>query len=332
VGTPAPSSTARPSSAPSSTPQPSPSGGSPAPSDEAVAGPEYGPIEMVYQGRSAALAPIFLLHREFTTQEEPEVLAQDPNLDVRRYAWAMDGTLGAGLYADLMVSVEPGVEKRQLADEIQALTFGPTAATAYAVRIGQDGGNDVAVVLAVDYASGDATELARIPYPRPSNETQSVLRTAQFEDDGGPVRLYWMEDNQLRLWILGAGLWEIDPSEGAVTEPARRLPALWSPDGRNRIAISETNGTTTLTHIDMDGDERGTATVEGLVSHLRWSAESDRIVFTLGRSASGGGVLQDLWLWDLGEDPPTQITATGAAFGAEWMGARVRWREDPGEA
>jgi hypothetical protein len=80
----------------------------------------------------------------------------------------------------------------------------------------------------------------------------------------------------------------------------------------------------------MEGDERSTTSVEGLVSHVRWSPESDRVVFTLGRSASAGGVLQDLWLWDLGDEPPTQITSTGAAFGAEWMGARVRWRGDPG--
>jgi hypothetical protein len=80
----------------------------------------------------------------------------------------------------------------------------------------------------------------------------------------------------------------------------------------------------------MDGNERAAVTVDGLVSHVRWSPESDRIVFTLGRSTSGGGVLQDLYLWDLGDEAPTQITTTGAAFGAEWMGARVRWGEDPG--
>jgi hypothetical protein len=49
-------------------------------------------------------------------------------------------------------------------------------------------------------------------------------------------------------------------------------------------------------------------------------------VFTVGRSATGGGVLQDLFLWDLNEEEPMQLTATGAAFGAEWLGAKGQWR------
>jgi hypothetical protein len=39
-------------------------------------------------------------------------------------------------------------------------------------------------------------------------------------------------------------------------------------------------------------------------------------------------VLQDLYLWDLGEgeDPdPMRITDTGAAFGAEWRGSQPVW-------
>jgi Tol biopolymer transport system component len=125
-------------------------------------------------------------------------------------------------------------------------------------------------------------------------------------------------------------MWEIDPVDGVATEMARRPPLLWSPDGRQRIVVSDDGATSTVTRVDMDGNERASVTVEGLVSHVRWSPESDRVVFTLGRSAPSGGVLQDLFLWDLGEEAPTQITATGAAFGAEWMGSRVRWREDPG--
>lgn len=331
VGTSEPSSTPDASAAP--TPAPTPSGASqtPAPTDAAVGGPEYGPIELVFQGRAAALAPIYLLHREFTTQPEPEVLAQDPNLDLRRYAWSMDGTRGAGMYADLLVSIEAGVEKRQLADEISAVTFGSTSATVYATRVTQDGANDVATVLAIDFESGDATELARVTYARPAPESRAALSDAQYEDEGGQVRLFWMEDNQLRLWVLNGGMWQIDPTDGDVTETERQPPLLWSPDGHQRIVVTENGGTTTLTRIDVDGTEHGATTVEGLVSHVRWAAESERIVFTLGRSATGGGVLQDLFLWDLGEEAPTQITATGAAFGAEWMGSRVRWREDSGE-
>ena len=50
-------------------------------------------------------------------------------------------------------------------------------------------------------------------------------------------------------------------------------------------------------------------------------------MFTVGRSADAGGVLQDLFLWDLNEEDPMQLTATGAAFGAEWLGAKALWRE-----
>ena len=92
----------------------------------------------------------------------------------------MDGTLGAGMYADLMVSIEPGVEKCQLADGISAVTFGPTAETVYAVRITPDGANDVATVLAVDFESGDATELARLTYERPASESRAALSEAQY--------------------------------------------------------------------------------------------------------------------------------------------------------
>ena len=52
------------------------------------------------------------------------------------------------------------------------------------------------------------------------------------------------------------------------------------------------------------------------------------MVFTIGRSASGGGVIQNLFLWDLGdEEAPMQLTNTGAAFGAEWLGSMSLWRE-----
>ena len=98
--------------------------GSAAPTPTPVPPPVYGPLEMVYQGRSAPLAPIYLLHHDFTTSTDPTVLAQDPALDVRRMAWSPDGTVGAGLLADVLVSIEPGKEKRRLGDGISTLTFG----------------------------------------------------------------------------------------------------------------------------------------------------------------------------------------------------------------
>ena len=299
-----------------------------APSPTPVPAPEYGALEMIYQGRAAALAPIYLLRHDFTTEEEPVTLAQDPSLDVRRFAWARDGTIGAGLLADVLVSIEEGQEKRRLGDGIMTITFGEDASTVYAVRVTEDGANDVATVLAVDFASGDTTELASINYPRPDIAAEEGLAEAQFVDDGGAVRLFWMEDGMLRLWALGAGTWEIAPDDGAVTDLEEALPVLWSPNGDRRVTVEEEGGTSTITLVDEDGDAVATTTADGLVSHLRWSPGGDRVSFTLGRSASGGGVLQNLYLWDLGDgESPTQLTSTGAAFGVEWRGTFALWRD-----
>ena len=291
--------------------------------------PEYGPLEMVYQGRSAALAPIYLLHRDFTKEEDSqEVLAQDSSLDVRRFAWSRDGTVGAGLLADVLVSIEPGEEKRRLAEGISTITFGDEASTVYAVRVTEDGDNDVATVLAVDFESGDATELAAPSYPRPTIEEEDALAEAQFTDEGGPVRLYWVEGGMLRVWALGGGTWEIDPADGTMTAlEADDRPTLWGPDGEQRIGTAYENGTTSIALLDEAGDEVVATSIEGRVSHVRWAPDGERVVFTVGRLASGGGVLQDLFLWDLNEEAPMQLTATGAAFGAEWRGAQALWSD-----
>jgi hypothetical protein len=317
-------------------PTPSARPATPTPSSAATTAPtptpiplaEYGPLEMVYQGRASALAPIYLLRRDFTVEEEPATMAQDPQLDVRRFAWAPDGAVGAGLYADVLVSIEPGVEKRRLGEDITTITFGDDASVVYAVRLTEDGANDIANVLAIDFASGDINELAAINYARPDIGAEAALLEAQFADEGGAVRLYWRDDDVLRLWALGAGSWTIDPDDGAVEELEEALPVLWGPGGQRRIAVSAEEGTSTLSLLDADGDTVASTTAEGLVSHLRWSPNGERVVFTLGRSAAGGGVLQDLFLWDLGdEEPPTQLTNTGAAFGAEWLGSMSVWRE-----
>jgi len=311
----APSATAAPSASQAASPTPVPA-------------PEYGALEMIYQGRAAALAPIYLLRHDFTTEDEPVTLAQDPSLDVRRFAWARDGTIGAGLLADVLVSIEEGQEKRRLGDGIMTITFGEDASTVYAVRVTEDGANDVATVLAVDFASGDTTELASIDYPRPDIAAEEALAEAQLADDGGAVRLFWMEDGMLRLWALGAGTWEIAPDDGAVTDLEEALPVLWSPTGDRRVTVEEDGGTSTITLVDEDDDAVATTTADGLVSHLRWSPGGDRVAFTLGRSTSGGGVLQNLYLWDLGDgESPSQLTSTGAAFGVEWRGTSALWRD-----
>jgi hypothetical protein len=319
---------------------PSPTTGAtttPAPSASATAAPtptplpvpEWGPLEMVYQGRAAALAPIYLLVHDFTTEDEAVVLAQDPAIDVRRFAWAPDGTVGAGLLADVLVSIEPGESKRNLGEGLMTVTYGADASMVYAVRVTADGSNDVATLLAIDFASGDSSELASVTYPRPTIGNEDPLPEAQFTDDGGTVRLFWMSDGSLRLWVLGASTWTIDAESGDVTDlEGEELPILVDPDNTHRIELdaADDNATTTIRYLSADGDELARARAPGLVSHLRWSRGGDRVVFTVGRAASGGGVLQDLFLWDLdSEVSPTQITNTGAAFGAEWRGASPRW-------
>jgi WD40 repeat protein len=303
---------------------------SPAPSANPTAtpvpAPQYGALEMVYQGRAAALAPIYLLRRDFTIDEDPAVLAQDANLDVHRHAWSPDGRVGAGLLADVLVSIEPGKEKRRLGDGISTLTFGADATTVYAVRVTEDGGNDVASVLAINFTSGDTEEVASVSYLRPSLKEQGSLREAQFLDDGGPIRIFWMEDDTLLLYSTGAGTWAIDPASGEAAKLEGDLPQLWSADGHHHITISDKDGTSTLALSNGAGAQLATATIAGLVSHLRWSPDGKQVVFTVGHSASGGGVLQDLYLWNLKDgNAPMQVTSTGAAFGAEWLGTAPHW-------
>jgi hypothetical protein len=290
--------------------------------------PAYGPLEMVYQGRSAAGAPIYLLHRDFTKDEKTQtVLARDAALDVRRFAWSPDGTVGAGLLSDVVVSIELGKQKRQLALGVETITFGDDASTVYAVRITRDGGKDVARVLAINFKSEKETVLARVSYPRPPAGGEAPVIKAQLSDEGGPVRLYWV-DGALRLWVRGAGTWDVDPADGATTALADDArPTLWSPSADQRITTAFEDGATTITLLD-DADEVILATtVKGRVSHLRWAPDGRRVAFTVNTSASGGRVLQDLFLWDLNDKPPTRLTATGAAFGAEWRGAPPLWMD-----
>ena len=143
--------------------------------------PQYGDLEMIYQGRSAALEPILLLLHDFSVEADPEVIAQDPALDVRRFAWSPDGTRGAALYADVMVAIDPRVDVHRLSDGISAITFGNDPETVYALRVVADGGDDVASVLAVNQATGDERELDRVSYRRPTIEAEAALAR-------GPVR------------------------------------------------------------------------------------------------------------------------------------------------
>jgi hypothetical protein len=61
---------------------------------------------------------------------------------------------------------------------------------------------------------------------------------------------------------------------------------------------------------------------------VRWARSSNEIVFTLGFLSSGGGVRQDLYVWDLQDGhAAAALTGNGASFGAEWLGSPQAWYE-----
>ena len=292
----------------------------------------YGPLEMVYQGRAAALAPIYLLVHDFTTEDEAMVLAQDPTIDVRRFAWAPDGTVGAGLLADVLVSIEIGESKRNLGEDLATLTFGPDASTVYAVRVTPDGGDDTATILAVDFASGElvrARQRQLYATDRSAASPRSRRPSSPMTADDPPLL-----DARRLASAVGARSEHMDdrPRDRARRQSStmRRCRSFVDPEGTHRHRAR--GGGRWLHHAlhyrNLNGNELESTSAPGLVSHLRWSPNGDRIVFTVGRSASGGGVLQDLFLWDLdSEAAPMQITNTGAAFGAEWRGTMPRWED-----
>ncbi|MEP6681079.1 MAG: hypothetical protein ABJB65_06325, partial [Chloroflexota bacterium] len=288
--------------------------------------PTFGPLDMIYLGRSAALAHIYLLRHDFTADVAPVVLARDPAQDVEHLSWSADGTHGAAIIAGRLITIEGSKPKRALADGIVASTFAPDGKSIYALRIVIGNGTDRAEVLKITYATGAAARLTEWTYPRPVLGTESAVKEAQFADEGGPERLYWMSDGTLRIWMLGAPTYRVTPTGRTTKLPAATLPVLWSGEGIKRIQMTESGETTTISLRSADGKELAKTTVKGLISHLRWSPDDSQVVFTLGRSV-GGGVQQDLFLWNLSADkPPMQLTNTGAAFGAEWLGTAQAWR------
>jgi hypothetical protein len=245
---------------------------------------------------------------------------------VEKYAWAPDGTVGAAVIADRAVALRPGRNPKLLVDNVSAITFGWDADTLYVVRINRDGAQDKAHVVQVGFKSGASKLLATIRYRHPVTASEQALREAQFIDDGGLVRLYAAADGRLTLWVLGApDTYQIDPANGAVAKVASQ-PELWSPDGTRHIGLKESGSRTTIRLRDRDAGTIAATTVTGLVSHVRWAGGSNEIVFTLGVLSAGGGVRQDLYVWDLKDGgDPLPLTSTGAAFGAEWRGVMCNW-------
>jgi len=128
------------------------------------------------------------------------------------------------------------------------------------------------------------------------------------------------------VWILGApSTYKVDVGNGAMTDVAAQ-PVLWSPDGQWRTALERSGGSTVIQLFNRSAELQASVTVTGLVSHIRWAGTSNEIVFTLGRAGTGGGVRQDLYVWDLVDgNAPAPLTNNGVSFGAEWLGIASRW-------
>ena len=290
--------------------------------------PTYPPLEMVYLSRTAASSPVYLFRRDFAKKVDPKELAT-ADQGIASFAWAPDGTVGAALIGGStgrVVAIEPGSNKRALIDGADEITFGQDATTVYAVKVTRSGANDKAEVLSIDFASGDSKSLTDFTYPHPQIVADPLLTEAAFDDEGGTVRLYATSDGNLVLWILGApATYRIDSADGTRSE-VTRTPTLWSPDGKRRVEAKLSGGSTTLTLKNRDEQSQASVKVNGLVSHLRWSADNSEVSFTLGHLGHYGGVSQDLYVWDLVDDKaPMPITSNGTSFGAEWLGASQSW-------
>lgn len=308
------------SGAPSVPPSVLPSTG-PTPTPE----PVFGALEMTYQDRATGSAPIRLSRHDFSTTADPVVLLQDAK-GVGKYAWAPDGRLGAAIISGRAVTVAAGQEPRTLTQPVDAIVFADDSSTLYGLRITKAGTNDKAEVLRITVATGATEVLTTITYPHAEIIADPALKEAQFADNGGIVRLYVTVDGYLVAWILGepTKTYRIDPADGTYTVVGAQ-PVLWSPDQKVRVELNEKQGTTTLTLKEHDEVAGASVTLVGLVSHLRWTGSGNEIVFTLGRLV-GGGVRQDLYVWDLVDGKaPAALTSNGASFGAEWLGVLQSW-------
>jgi len=324
AGLPSPTPSAASSLAASPSVAPASTSPSPTASPTSTPAPAFGPLEMTYLGRATAASPIRLSRRDFSTKAAPVVLAQDPN-GVSRYAWAPDGRVGVAILSGRAVAIVAGQPPRTLTEPVEAVVFGDDSTTLYGLRISKDGTNDKAELVKIDFDTGATVVMTTITYPHPQIIADPALKEAQFADNGGLVRLWATTDGYLVAWILGApSTYRIDPATGTFSAAAAQ-PVLWSPDQQTRVTVTEKSGITTLTLLDRNQVAKATVRITGLVSHVRWAASNNEIVFTLGRLV-GGGVRQDLYVWDLTPNKaPAALTSNGATFGAEWLGVLQSW-------
>lgn len=325
-GSPAPRSSPLASAGRTATPTPTatrPATPSPTARPSGTPRPTYGPLEMIYLSRATVVSPVELWRHDFSTRSAPTVIGTATQ-GIGSYAWAPDGRRGAALIASRLVSIEAGKGSRALADGISSATFGADAQTVYALRVVSQGSNDRADVLQISFASGAARSVGSITYPHPLIGAEEPVKEAQFADEGGAVRIYALTDGRLGLWILGPGAYLMDPATGTSSKVASP-PRLFSPDQKRRVEVTPGGQGTVLVLRDQASKALASTVAQGLVSHVRWSPNGSEIVFTVG-IASGGGVRQDLYIWDLtANKAPMALTNNGATFGADWLGASQSW-------
>ena len=306
------SRTGVPSPSPSATPAPTPP-------------PTYGALEVLYLARANGVGVSKLFRDDFATSAAARVVAS-PGADIAHVTVAPDGTVSAAIVDGRLLALTPGKSPRTLESAASAATFGDDARTVFAATVTRSGSTDTATINAIGFVDGTVRKLATITFPQPSASQLGTLATAAFVDDGGAYRLYATSDGNLVFWASQGGQWRIDPVSGnqvAVT----RQPVLWSPDGSRRITVRLSGSRSTISLLDASGATASAVAVTGVVSHLRWSPKGNRVIFTLGIAPSGGGIRQDLYLWDLGNGKaPVALTANGASFGAEWLGVAQFWQ------
>jgi hypothetical protein len=276
--------------------------------------------------RTSAAGPTHLFSHDFATTAAPVPQARD-NRGVSWYRWAPDGTQGVALVDGNPLLLTPGSSARDVSDGFDSVTYGADSVTAYGLRTTLAGANDRSELLQVDIPSGAVTSLATWTYPHPTTFQEAAVKEAQFADDGGFERVMVLEDGRIVVWVLGApAIYTWDPATGTAGT-LTQFPTLWSPNGQLRVTTAESGGNTRIAILGIAGEERSSGTVTGFVSHVRWSANSNQIVFTINRTNSAGDVTQDLYAWDLQTaTAAVRLTQDLRSRGGEYRGAREIWK------
>jgi hypothetical protein len=214
-----------------------------------------------------------------------------------------------------------------VSDNLDSVTYGANPLVAFGLRTTLAGSNDRSELLQIDIPTGAVTSLATWTYPHPTTFQESAVKEAQFADDGGFERVLVLEDGRVVVWVLGApAIYTFDPATG-VAGTISTMPTLWSPNGQLRATVTESGNNTRVAILGLAGEERESMGVAGYISHLRWSVNSNQIVFTLNTGTTGGGVSQDLYSWDVETGHlASRLTQDLRSRGGEYRGAPEIWK------